>query len=236
MRTPQERKKISGPKALLPAYASELRKYEELYLQFNREGYTRDLCEAYADVFVDGQKKPAADDIIQLVRLYDQIHDLKSAQFYLEMLMDRKLSGEEKFGYCIESLKNKSKLGHWRDAEDFRTENINFMQKHSEKVSQDRLADMYISLALTDCAAKKYNQAGKMINAFGYKPRGKNDPTLLEMMITAVYISAKSGAPDNLRASIINAQTCLNLFTSFEHPWSKEHYIQRIEDAANGVL
>jgi len=236
MRKPQDRKKASKPKALLPANAAEQRRYEELYLQFNREGYTKDLCEAYADTFVHDQKKTDPEDIIQLVRLYDQIHDLSSAEFYLDMLEDKKLSGEDRFGYCLESLKIKSKLGHWRDAEDFRTENISFMQKYSEKLSMDRLAEMYIALALVDCAAKKYNQAGKLLTAFGYKPRGSNDSTLLEMMITAVYISASSGDSDLLEVSIRNAQTCLNLFSSFEHPWSKEYYIQRIEDAANGIL
>ena len=235
MRKPQDRK-LSKPKSLLPAYAAEQRKYEELYLQFNREGYTRELCEAYADAFVNDVKKPSPEDIIQLVRLYDHIHDLSNAEFYLGMLADKKLSGEDKFGYCLESLKIKSKLGHWRDAEDFRTENINFMQRYSEKISMDRLAETYISLALADCAARKYNQAGKLLTAFGYKPQGSNDPTLLEMMITAVYISAKSGSQELLVVSIRNAQTCLNLFNSFEHPWSKDYYIQRIEDAANGIL
>ena len=236
MRKPQDRRKVSKPKTLLPAYAAEQRRYEELYLQFNREGYTKDLCESYADTFVHDQKKTAPEDIIQLVRLYDHIHDLSSAEFYLSMLEDKKLSGEDRFGYCLESLKVKSKLGHWRDAEDFRTENISFMQKYSEKLSMDRLAEMYIALALVDCAARKYNQAGKLLTAFGYKPQGTNDPTLLEMMITAVYISASSGDQDLLDVSIRNAQTCLNLFSSFEHPWSKEYYIQRIEDAANGIL
>lgn len=236
MRKPQDRKKVSKPKQLLPAYGAEQRKYEALYLQFNREGYTKDLCEDYAEEFVNEQKKPSPEDIIQLVRLYDHIHDLSSAEFYLSMLEDKKLSGEDRFGYCLESLKVKSKLGHWRDAEDFRTENISFMQKYSEKISMDRLAEMYIALALVDCAARKYNQAGKLLTAFGYKPQGNSDPTLLEMMITAVYISAKSEDKDLLIQSIKNAQICLNRFTSFEHPWSKEYYIMRIEDAANGIL
>ncbi|MBR2283267.1 MAG: hypothetical protein IJ874_02455 [Ruminococcus sp.] len=236
MLTPQEHKKHIGAKALLPMYTAEMKKYEELYLQFNREGYTKELCEAYADAFIDAQKKPAVEDIVQIARLYDRIHELKNAQFYLDMLSDKKLTGDERLRYCIECIKNKSKLGHWRDAEDFRTENISFMQKYSEKVDMTQLAEMYISLALADCAAKNYSKAGRLLTAFGYKPQGSNDATLLEMMITAVYISAKSGDVESLRAAIGNAQACLNLFTSFEHPWSKDYLVDRIEDAANGLL
>ena len=121
MISPTERKKSSFAKALLPSFGAEMKKYEEIYQVFAEEGYTKNLCEQYADAFVDNAKKPAVEDILQLVELYDRIHDLKNAQFYLEMLAEKKLSGDDKFAYCVASLKVLSKLGQWRDAEDFRT-------------------------------------------------------------------------------------------------------------------
>lgn len=235
MQSTQERKKGGFARALLPPFNADLKKYDELYQQFSREGYTRELCEAYADAFVNNRKKPAAEDLVQLVSLYDRVHEFSSAEFYLEMLSERKLSGDDKFGYCIEALKVKSKLGHWRDAEDFRTENINFMQNHSEKVDQSKKAKMYIALALADCAAKNYEQAGKLLTAFGFKPEKRSDTTLLEMMITAVYICAKSGDPDSLAVAVANAEAAKKI-TEFEFPWCKDYYEQCIQEASEGVL
>lgn len=231
MLSPSEYKKR---KSLL-AFGTDLKKYEELYNKFMSEGYSKSLCEEYADVFVNEAKKPAYDDIIQLAHLYDRIFDYKSASFYLDMLAEKKLSGEDKFQYCVESLKNQSKLGRWRDAEDFRTENINFLQNYTQKRSLTQQADLYIALALTDCAGKHYREAAKLIN-FGYKPQGRNDTKLLEIMITAVYMCAKSGDAEALDGAVRNANACLRLFNEFEFVWSKEYYKDWIEKAAEGIV
>ncbi len=229
MRSPQDYKKAKG------LFGADMKKYEEVYSIYAASGYTKELCEAYASAFVDDVKKPSNFDIVETARLYDRIHDSKMVEFYLSMLSDKKISGDDKFYYCIETLKNMSKQGHWRDAEDFRTENINFMQKHSEKVSMKRTADMYIALALADCAAKKYDQAMRLITGFGYKP-GKNDTKLLEMLITTVYIYAKKGDNEALEGAIANAKGGLKLITEPEFPWSVDYYEKCIDEAANGVL
>lgn len=236
MLSPSERKKsISFAKALMPSFGAEMKKYEEVYADYSSSGYTKELCEHYADLFVNDVKKPHAEDIVQVASLYDRIHDSKSAGFYLDMLMDRKLSGDEKFGFCIEVLKAKSKLGQWRDADDFRTENINFLQNYVQKHNERKLAEMYMTLALVDCAAKRYNDAFKLLR-FGYKPHGRNDVTLLEMLITAVYICACSGDTDGLEQAVVNTHSCLKLFSEFEFGWSKAYYENCIEEAARGIL
>ncbi len=235
MLSPAERRKNSFAKALLPSFGAEMKKYEEIYQLYTSEGYIKELCELYADTFVNDVKKPAAEDVIQVARLYDKIHDNKSADFYLEMLADKKLSGDDKYYYCIEMLKTQSKLGRWRDAEDFRTENINFMQNYSQKKSLQQQADLYIALALTDCAGKHYKEAFKLMN-FGYKPQGKNDTKLLEIMITGVYLYAQSGDDDGLESAISSAKACLKLFSEFEFSWSREYYKQCIRDASMGIL
>lgn len=235
MISPLERKKNNFAKSLLPSFAAELKKYDEVYTAYVDDGYTKELCELYAESFINNVKKPAVEDIIQLVSLYDKIHDNKSASFYLDMLSERKLSGEEKFAYCIEMLKNESKLGHWRDAEDFRTENINFMQNFAQKKTLQQQADMYIALSLTDCAGKHYPEALKLLN-FGYKPHGRNDTKLLEIFITVVYVYARWGDEEDLEGAVINAVSCLKLFGEFEFGWSKAYYEKCITDAANGIL
>lgn len=235
MISPTERKKSSFAKALLPSFGAEMKKYEEIYQVFAEEGYTKNLCEQYADAFVDNAKKPAVEDILQLVELYDRIHDLKNAQFYLEMLAEKKLSGDDKFAYCVASLKVLSKLGQWRDAEDFRTDNINFLQNFAQKKPQKQQADMYLALALTDCAAKHYTQAFRLMK-FGYKPHGRNDTTLLEIFITVVYIFACSGDSEGLEDALGNARSCLKLFSGFEFPWMQQYYEQRIDDASNKII
>ena len=94
---------------------------------------------------------------------------------------------------------------------------------------------MYIALALADCAAKNYEQAGKLLTAFGFKPEKRSDTTLLEMMITAVYICAKSGDPDSLAVAVANAEAAKKI-TAFEFPWCKDYYEQCIQEASEGVL
>lgn len=235
MISPSERKKSNFAKSLRPSFGAEMKKYEELYAAFTNDGYTKELCEEYADAFINNAKKPAADDIIQLAGLYDKIYDSKSASFYLDMLAEKKLSGDEKFAYCIEMLKTKSKLGRWRDAEDFRTENINFMQNFAQKKPISQQADMYIALALTDCAAKRYRDAFKLMK-FGYKPQGRNDTKLLEIMITGVYLIACSGETEGLDAAVESAHACLKLFNEFEFRWSKNYYLSCIDKAAEGII
>ena len=237
MLSPQERERKKGvfAKALRSGGNADTQRYLELYGDFSQNGYTRELAENYADFFVNDRKKPLHEDILQTVRLFEKIRDYGSAEFYLEMLADKKLSGEDRFIYCINSLNVKSKQGHWRDAEDFRTENINFMQIHSEKVDASKRADMYISLALTDCAAKHYEQALKLLSNFGYKPQGATDLKLLEIMITGVYILAKSGNKEELEGAKENAYGYLKLF-SFDNDWSKAYYENCIEEAAEGIL
>ena len=234
MLSPSERKKNSFTRSLLPSFAAEMKKYEEVYQLFITEGYSKELCDMYAEYFVDNVKKPVAEDIINLATFYNKIYNYRNASFYLEMLAEKKLSGDEKFNYCIEMLRAKSKLGKWRDAEDFRTENINFMQNYSQKKTLKQQANMYIALALTDCAAKKYNQAFKLMK-FGYKPHGRNDTKLLEIMITGVYIFACSKDVENLEAAIESANACLNLFSEFKYSWSREYYKKAIEVAAKGI-
>ena len=232
MLSPAERKKIGFP---LLAGSTEIKKYGDVYFEFANNGYCKEVCENYADVLIDNAKKPAPFDIVQLASMYDRMHDSKMALFYLEMLTDKKMNSDERFEYCIEMLKALSKLGRWRDAEDFRTYNINFMQKHSEKVTLQRKAKLYMALALTDCAAKKYSQALKLLK-FGYKPRGKNDTTLLEIFITVVYIFARAGDKDGLEGALGNAESCLNLLRDFDFLWQPDYYSNRIKEAAEGIL
>ena len=234
MLSPYERKKMSSfTKSLL--HGSDLKRYEELYGIYAAGGYTKELCEHYADEFITNVKKPMAEDIVQLASLYDRLHDNKTAGYYLDMLSDRKLGGEERLGYCIEVLKTVSKLGNWRDAEDFRTANINFMQTFGSKRPPQRQAELYMALALADNAGQHYNDAFKLLR-FGYKPNGRNDTTLLEILITGVYIFACSGDKDGLEAAVDNTYNCFKLFNEFEFSWSKSYYEQRIEEAANGIL
>jgi len=236
MRSTQERRKGKYAKALLPSVSADLKKYNEIYLKFCQEGYTRTLAEMYAETFINEHKKPLPIDIVQAAELFDKIHDLSTAEFYLNMLDEKKMTIEEHFYYSIESLKTKSKLGHWRDAEDFRTEHINLMQKYSVKADMRENADLYISLALTDCAAKKYTSAFRMLSSFGYKPQGANDTKLLEILITGVYICSKSGIKEGLEGAVNNAKSCLKLFNNFEFKWSEEYYKKCIEEATQGIL
>lgn len=235
MLSPQERenKKITFAKKTSESTA----KYTELYAEFSQNGYSKRLAEDYADYFVLNQKKPCAGDILQAARLYDKIHDFKNTAYYLEKIEEiKKLNSEERFLYCIESLRNRSKAGHWRDAEDFRTENIQFMQEYSVKADMDQQADLYIALALSDCCARHYDSAVRLLTGFGYKPKGRNDVKLFEMLITSIYICSKTDDQICIDYSIEIAQTALGLFNEFEFPWSKAYFEQCISDAAEGIV
>lgn len=235
MLSTSERKKNRFARSLLPSFNSEIKKYDEVYQLYCQGGYSKELCELFSDYFVNDIKKPAVDDIILLASLYDKIHDYKSADFYLDMLSDKKLSSEDRYNYCIGVLNTSSKLNRWRDAEDFRTDNINFIQTYMQKKTKQQQADMYMALAITDCAAKHYTDAFRILN-FGYKPQGKNDVKLLDILTTAVYIYAREGDEENVSIAVDNARSCLKLFSSFEFDWCKEYYEKRISDAANGII
>ena len=94
---------------------------------------------------------------------------------------------------------------------------------------------MFIALALTDCAAKHYNQAFKLMK-FGYRPQGKNDTKLLEIMITGVYLLACSGDEEGLEAAVESTSACLRLFSEFEFSWSRDYYEKCIQEAAQGII
>lgn len=235
MLSTSERKKNRFARSLLPSFNSEIKKYDEAYQLYCQNGYSKELCELFGDYFVNDTKKPAVDDIILLASLYDKIHDYKSADFYLDMLAEKKLSSEDRYSYCVGMLNTTSKLNRWRDAEDFRTENINFIQTYMQKKTMQQQADMYMALALADCAAKNYSGAFRILN-FGYKPHGKNDEKLLEILTTAVYIYACQGDEENIGVAVDNAKSCLKLFSEFEFDWSKDYLDKRIDDAANGII
>ena len=236
MQSTQERKKSKPAKALLPSFTAELRRYDDIYQVFCKAGYSKELCEMYASAMVGDLKKPDPYDIIETAKLYDKIHDISTAYFYIDKLSDKKLSGDDKYEYCIEMLKLLSKKGKWRDAVDFRTENINFLQNYSAKLPLQRQADLYIALALVDCAAKKYDQAFRMLMGFGYKPQGKNDTTLLEILITGVYICACSGDSEGLSDAMDNAHECLKIFKELPFDWSREYYENCIEEASERII
>ncbi len=237
MLSPQEREQYKRITFAKKTPENE-KEYAELYSKFYRGGYTKQLAVDYAGYFVDNAKKPAIGDILQTVRLYDRLHDYKVADLYLSRIEEnvKKLTSEEKFQYCVASLLNKSKIGNWRDAEDFRTENINFMQIHSEKVDLKQKSAMYIALAYADCAAKHYTSAFRLLKGFGYKPQGKNDEILLEILIAGIYICARSGDEASVQNSVENAHSALKLFNKFEFDWSKGYYQQRIAEAAEGIV
>lgn len=233
MLSTSERKKIKFTKSL---FGTDTKKYDELYQQFCREGYTKELSDSYAEAFVDNIKKPAADDVIQAAKLYRKIFDYKNAQFYLEMLADKKLGTDDRYAYCLEMLRITSSLGQWRDAEDFRTENVSFIQTYMAKkklLNED--VEMYISLALPDIAAKRYDEAFRLIN-FGYKPKGRNDERLLSIFIAAVYLNYFSGDEESLGAAVENANCCLKLFNTFSFEWSKADFENRILKASEGKI
>ena len=71
---------------------------------------------------------------------------------------------------------------------------------------------------------------------FGYKPQGKNDTKLLEIMITGVYLLQQSGDQEGLEAAVASAQACLKLFSEFEFSWSRAYYQKCIDEAAEGII
>ena len=186
MLSPTERKRAGFP--LLSSHAAEMKKYVEVYSLFVDKGYSKELCEAYADAFIDNVKKPTDFDLIQIASLYDRLYDNKTAYFYLEKLIDKKLGGAEKFSYCTGMLTTISKIGNWRDAEEFRTINIGFLQKYCGKATLKEQAKLYIALALTDCAAKNYTQALKLLK-FGLHFTGSELVILLVGCAVAFAVS-----------------------------------------------
>ena len=84
--------------------------------------------------------------------------------------------------------------------------------------------------------AKKYMPAFKLLMNFGYKPQGKNDVKLLEILITGIYICSKTGDRESIDNAVENARSAMKLFTEFEHPWLKDYYEKQIEDAAQGII
>lgn len=218
------------------AFGSDSKRYNELYQQFCQKGYTKELCDEYAEAFINNEKKPSAADVIQVAAMYGELSDHKSADFYLELLSDRKLTGEVRYQYCIQRMRNFSLSGRARDAVHFRTANIDFIQNYMEKrgiLNAD--LEMYIALALVDCVSEQYRYAFKTLN-FGYKPTGRNDEKLLRLFITAVYIYSMCGDQEGFDQAIINATSCIKLFNSFSFSWSREHFINLLNNAANGAL
>lgn len=235
MLIPSERKKIKFTKGLFQNNAAGMEKYQEIYDQFSEGGYTKELCEDYADSFVDESKNQVPFDIIQLASLYDKVHDDKSAAFYLDMLAEKKLGSDDRFEYAVMMLINKSKLGKWRDAVDFRTDNIDFMQKYSLKIPMARQVKMHIANALVECASKNYVDAFRLLRDIRYKPTGRNDTTLLDILITGIYICTISGA-DGISESVENTKNYLSVCTGFEFDWMRGYYEKRIRDAQTGVI
>lgn len=216
--------------------SENLKKYADLYEQFCESGYSKMLASEFAEYFVIDAKKPAVGDIVQTARLYNKIRDYSMASYYLDKVFDvKKLGGDERFFYCIEALTNKSLVGNWRDAEDFRTEHIAFLQKYSDKLDIKKRAELYIALAYSDCAAKEYSSAFRLLKGIGYKPQGKNDVKLVEILTTVVYIAAKSGDAASTENAVNNARAALNLIKKFEFDWSKDYYEKLIADAAMGI-
>ena len=56
MISPSERKKIGF--SLLTSHSAEMKKYVDVYALYIEKGYTKDLCEAYADASSTTQKSP----------------------------------------------------------------------------------------------------------------------------------------------------------------------------------
>jgi len=233
MMSTAERKRNNLAKMFLPSFNAEMKKYDELYQMYCNDGYSKELCDMYADSFVDTVKKPLTDDIMQTAMLYDKIHDLKNVRFYLEMLNERKLTDDQKFRWCVETLKNKSQLEDAQDVQNFRTQHIDFMQNYASR--PESKADMNISLALTDCASKQYNDAFKLLG-FGYRPKDKNDEKLLDIFTAIVYVYSFSTNNEAIKSAIKKAQDCLDYFSRFDFGWRKNYYIRRIRDASNGII
>ena len=233
MMSTAERKMNNLTKIFLPSFNAEIKKYDELYQMYCNEGYSKELCDMYADFFVDTVKKPLTDDIMQTALLYDKIHDLKNVRFYLEMLSDRKLTDDQKFRWCVEMLKNKSQLEDVQDVRQFRTKHIDFMQNYANR--PEARADMNISLALTDCATKDYGDACRLLG-FGYTPKDKDDRKFFDICTAMVYVYSFSNNIEAIKNAIKKAQSCIGYFSRFEFEWSKNYYFKRITDASNGII
>lgn len=203
---------------------------------FRAEGFTLNFCDSYRQAYIDNVKKPFAPHLILCASYYDKIGDHNSAEFYIEQVNNKKLDPESKFVYCLQKLLLCGKTGDWSEGEDFRNDNIKFIQNYMEKKkAPEYKVQMYIALALVDCATKKYADAFGLLN-FGYKPKGKNDVNFLNILITAIYIYSKMKDQTNLETAVHNAQLFLSKFTAFEYPWCKDYYEKLIIRASQGKL
>ncbi|MDE5946273.1 MAG: hypothetical protein K2G63_03040 [Oscillospiraceae bacterium] len=203
---------------------------------FRSEGFTKSFCESYRQAYIDSCKNPFPAHIILCASYYGKAGEHNSANMLLNRLDIKKLSGECKFVYCLEKLMACGKTGDWSEGEDIRNDNIKFIQNYMQgKKSPEYKVQMYISLALIDCAYKHYADAFGLLN-FGYKPSGKNDTNFLHILITAIYIYAKMGDSNNIDTAVKNAQIFLSKFNEFEYPWCKSYYENLIINASNGKL
>jgi len=231
MQSTYDRKKSMRGKAVLPSVSSDLKTYDEIYQIFCNTGYTQEIARLFAKFFVDEGKNPSNKDIIQAAELYDKIRDTQKSLYYLGMLKDKKLNHSEKFDYCVLMLRVISKRGKWRDAETFRTQNISFLQTYAEKTTPERKTSLYISLALADCAAKKYKQAFKMLKSADYKPIGKRDTVLMEILITGIYIYACAEDTEVSRAVSVSVRST----ESDDVEYDQWYFDWRIEEAEKAL-
>ena len=200
----------------------------------NINGYSVEFCQDFAEMFVDDKKNVKPCDIIFLASMYNKVGDYESAAFYLDMIDDKKLSGEEKFCYCYEKLNKKEKKGRGSEGDLFRGEHINFMQNYVQKKNDpEYIVNMFIALALVDCANKRYAEAFTLLKKC-YKPTGRNDRHFLNILISAVFVYAKMDDMAELEEASNNARKYLKTFSAFEYDWEKAYYLKRIEDAENG--
>lgn len=202
---------------------------------FVSKGYSEEFCDQFAAAFVDDKKNVRPSDIIFLAGIYNKMGDIDNTEFYLGMLDEKKLSGEDKFCYCYEKLTLLGKKGRGTDGAVFRNGNIGFIQNYMQKKnSPEYTVNMYIALALVDCAGKRYADAFSLLKC--YKPSGRNDTLFLSILISAVYIYAKMEDMDGLRAAAENARKYLKTFSSFEYSWQKIYFEKCIYDAENGKM
>ncbi|MBE6860542.1 MAG: hypothetical protein E7499_04505 [Ruminococcus sp.] len=198
------------------------------------KGYTIEFCQNFAEMFVDDKKNVKPVDIIFLASMYNKAGDIESAAFYLDMVDDKKLSGEEKFCYCYERLFIYGKKGRGAEGDLFRNENINFMQNYAQKKNTpEYLVNMFIALALVDCANGRYADAFTLLKR-SYKPTGRNDRYFLSILITAVFIYAKMGDMAELEEASNNARKYLKTFSSFDYEWEKAYLEKCISNAEEG--
>ena len=202
---------------------------------FAEKGYTDDFCDKFGTMFVDDKKNARPSDIIFLAGIYNKIGDIENTEFYLGMLDEKKLGNEERFCYCYEKLMLLGKKERGTDGAIFRNGNIGFIQNFMQKKnSPEYTVNMYIALAMVDCAGRRYADAFSLLKC--YKPSGRNDTLFLGILITAIYIYAKMNDTDGMQAASDNARKYLKTFSSFEYSWQKAYFEHCIERAENGKI